>query len=311
MPRRVLLLLFFLAAILFSREASAQSGNGVAVGPLTLTAYVQFDGHAAFDGEPFPDHDTFRFRRARFALFGDLTDRIGWYASVELTAPSVPLRDVYVNFRIVPWMTLRAGQFVTHFSLERQISTSRLEAIDRVLQPLTPGRDVGATLFSERPLGGWFGYSAGVINGAGQNQIDDNDAKDVVGRVTVSPPGLKNLTVGVNAATGAQPTGRRHRVGADVEVRAGRLRAMAEVIRQEHDGSRILGLLMLAAHRTGPWELVGRVSRREREATDDWRLDVGGSYYFVGRTRLMANLVYFPDVAGGPFGVIVRLQLAL
>ncbi|HSL22567.1 MAG TPA: porin [Vicinamibacterales bacterium] len=313
MPRRTppLFVLACLPAILLSHDASAQSGNGVALGPLTLTAYVQIDAQFGLTGESFAENDTFRFRRARFALSGDLTDRIGWYASVEATAPSVPLRDVYVSFRMAPWMTARAGQFVTHFSLERQISTSRLEAIDRALQPLTPGRDVGVMLLSDRPLGGWFGYSAAVINGAGQNQVDDNDAKDVVGRVTMSPPASHNVRVGVNAATGAQPSGKRHRYGADVEIQAGGLRAMAEVIRQEHNGADALGLLLFAAHRTGPWELVGRASRLELDAAARWRLDAGGSYYFIGRTRLMMNVVYFPGTAERRLGVITRLQLAL
>jgi hypothetical protein len=54
-------------------------------------------------------------------------------------------------------------------------------------------------------------YGVSVVTGSGGNRWDDNAAKDLVGRVVVTPPKVGGLSVGFSVGTGEQPSGRRTR----------------------------------------------------------------------------------------------------
>jgi hypothetical protein len=294
-----------LGILLLPAAAQAQ----VPIGPLTFAGYVQPDGLFAVSDDPFDREDTFRIRRARFTLGGELTERVEWEVSAELTA-SPALRDAAVTFKPVPWLYVRAGQFVTPYSLERMTSNSRIEAIERTIgDALTPSRDMGFEISSGSPLGGWLSYGFAVVNGTGQNVADVNDAKDVVGRLSAPIPGARWLSIGVNAATGEQPVGRRTRYGSDVEFKAGSVRIVGEFLRESVEGAADRhGLYVLARHRRGAAEFVGRFSRARLTEITRRRLEVGGNYYFTTRTRLMTFLVAEPDLPGSAFGIATRMQ---
>ena len=68
-----------------------------------------------------------------------------------------------------------------------------LELIDksRANNLLTPGLDSGVTFLNPQPYRGWVSYVFSVINGVGFNRADDNDAKDVVGKLEITPPGFR------------------------------------------------------------------------------------------------------------------------
>lgn len=288
----------------------AQYGTGVSLGPLTFTGYLQADSR--WSVEKGPDHlpDTFRLRRVRLAVLGDITERVAWTVSMDLADTEAPLRDAYVTFRAARWMNVRAGQFPVPLSIERVISTSRLEAIDRTLDPLLPGRDIGVGVRSERPLAGWFGYAVSLVNGAGDNTLDDNDAKDVVARVAISPPALRGVTFAASGWTGQQPGGRRERYSTDLEIRAGHFHVLAEFTEQRDEGAPPgHGFYVLGARRSGPWEVVGRVSRLDVDASARTRVDAGGNYYFAGFTRVMANIQIYTNEPRQT-GIIVRMQMA-
>ena len=104
------------------------------------------------------------------------------------------------------------------FSLERLTSYTKLEVIDRSVigTAMAPSRDVGLMVFNVQPWRGWITYGAAIINGTGQNRADDNNAKDLVGRVVTKVPRLAHLSLGVNAQAGAQAAGDRQRVGVDL-----------------------------------------------------------------------------------------------
>ena len=288
----------------------AQADGGVKVGPLTLAGYLQADSLWGVEEGPQDEADTFRIRRARLGVLGDAAERLAWTISLDLTDRASPLRDAHITFKAAPWLHVRAGQFPVPFSHERLSSTSRLELIDRTLDPLLPSRDIGVSLRSERPLAGWVSYALSLVNGAGPNTLDDNDAKDVFGRITVSPPAFDRMTFSAAAGTGRQPWGRRDRYSADVEIRSGAFHVLAEYSRERREGLPVgQGVYVLGARRTGPWEIVGRVSRLEYDALGRTRVDAGGNYYFAGYTRLMANLHLYTNEPRAT-GVIVRMQIA-
>ena len=161
------------------------------------------------DGEP---PDSFSVPRARVGLSGALTSKITWYLVgdfANLTNDGRVLRDAYLQFTATPQFAVRFGQMVAPFSLERLTTYTKLELIDRSVigASMVPSRDFGLMVFNTQPWRGWVTYGAAIINGTGQNRADDNNAKDVVGRVATKVPHVDHLTVGVNAQTGEQPAG--------------------------------------------------------------------------------------------------------
>lgn len=214
-----------------ARTAAAQSAPPppITVGRLTIAGFVQADYLGTLedesDGEPAELVTGFEIARARLGVSGDLGPRVSWTLIGDFArlVDDAVLRDAAIVIRLAPAIAVRVGQYTIPYSLERTTSTTTLEVIDRSVMGtlMTPARDMGLTVFSPKPIRGWLTYSASIINGSGQNQPDDNGAKDVVGRVTVHVPRVKGLRVGINGATGEQPVGDRHRGGVDVNYEFG------------------------------------------------------------------------------------------
>ena len=192
---------------------------------------------------------TFVIPRARVGLTGDLTSKVSWFLQgdfANLTNDGRVLRDAYLQFTASKQFAVRFGQLVAPFSLERLTSYQKLEVIDRsvVGALLAPSRDVGLMVFNVTPWRGWLTYGAALINGTGQNQIDNNGAKDVVGRLAAKVPRVEGLTIGVNAQDGEQPTGqspatrRRCEPGEPAVSRGGRARGAAARCRGRDDRRR-------------------------------------------------------------------------
>lgn len=138
-------------------------------------------------------------RRARLAIKGDLP----WHLSfnlqlafanqdMEADAPNV-LRDFNVTWAPLRDLSVRFGQMKVPFDVQRVISSSSLQMVDR---SLTTGefnldRDVGLVLFSDDLFG--FGqrlrYSLGLFGGDGRNRIGTNVGLLYSARVRVSPLG--------------------------------------------------------------------------------------------------------------------------
>jgi Phosphate-selective porin O and P len=307
-------------------KASAPELAPIHIGPILLTGYAHFDGIF-----PLGDHDvahtgTFRVRRARVFASADLSPKVGFMLSADAVASSIPL-DVYLALKPMNAAHIRVGQFVAPYGLERLTSAKDLEAIDRVLDPFVPARDMGVTVFSATPFWNQLLYSVAVINGTGQNTRDNNDAKDYVGRIVWRVP-LTHVSIGVNGASGRQPTGRRDRWGADVNLDYGDYRVAAEYTHQaqEWGGRRGHGFYLLARRRFRPAatgrsdfgeavvrlveiqdanEIIGAVTGpRHRE------VQAGGNYYFSRNARIMADaFVPVKRLAGAARATIVtRVQ---
>ena len=278
------------------------------IGPVTLAGYAQFDGLFPVGAHDTSSTGTFRVRRARVHASGDLTRSIGFVLQVDAASAPI-LRDAYLTFRQLPMATVRVGQFITPFSLERLTSTSRLEAIDRLYERFTPSRDIGAMVFNATPFWRRLSYSAAVVNGAGQNARDANDAKDVVGRVVWTATEVPGLSVGANAASGKQPDGTRTRWGADVNLARRDYRVAAEYIRERREGWStpdghafyLLAVRRLRARAARPdfymAEIVLRVgSSRDPAplpldvpAVEHREVQAGFNYYFSPTVRILAH----------------------
>lgn len=287
---------------------AASEPTPVRIGPVTLSGYAQFDGLFPVGAHDTPSTGTFRVRRARIYASADLTRGIGWMLNVDAAASPI-LRDAYLTFRQLPAANVRIGQFITPFSLERLTSTSRLEAIDRLYERFTPSRDIGVVVFNPAPFWHRLSYSAAIVNGTGQNAHDNNDAKDLVGRVVWAVTQVPGLSFGANAASGKQLAGTRTRWGGDVNMTRSDYRVAAEYIGESHEGwSRPGGhaFYVLAARRLRPArvrpdvymaEIVLRVgSGRDpvqfpTDLPTAERRDVqaGLNYYLSPNVRIMAH----------------------
>jgi len=164
---------------------------------------------------------TFRLRRAELIAKGEiLPKRVGYQIMVDpakvrefgtttvagppdamgnpttvtirqpITAVS-PLQDFYITF-LTPYLDVSLGQFKIPVSWEGYNSSGRIIMPERASVSVLYGdrRDTGLRLWKTFPK---WGYSAGIFNGPGLNNLDNNNQKDVALRLEAYP--IKGLTI--------------------------------------------------------------------------------------------------------------------
>jgi phosphate-selective porin OprO/OprP len=194
-----------------------------------LSGYTQ----VRYQGYPDANRpDGFDIRRARLSVNGSIRkwdylvqiDLVGATVTVPAgstttttnTILSPNLLDAYIAYNFSDYLKITAGQFLLPFSAENNISDKTLETPDRsqVVNALVArkgdglngivdslgnqnGRDLGVQAsgsFIKTKHGYLIDYYAGLFNGAGFNEPDNNESKDFSGRLLVHP--FKILTVG-------------------------------------------------------------------------------------------------------------------
>jgi phosphate-selective porin OprO and OprP len=156
--------------------------------------------------------DRFLVRRARLDVSGRAFRWIDFKVEADFTE-GVSLKDAYLDFRFLPEVRLRGGQFKVPFSHEELTSSRFIDFVERsIINELAPMRDVGVMLHGEL-FGGVLGYNLGVFNGSGEDTADNNDGKDVAGRLVLAPFAqldnrwLKGLYLAGNGTWGDQDGG--------------------------------------------------------------------------------------------------------
>jgi phosphate-selective porin len=297
--------------------ASAPDPDPVRVGPFIVAGYIQADALKVTGDDLNEFSDTFRIRRARLSLVGNVLPKIGIALSADMSGGAVSLRDAYAVVQFSDQFQVRMGQFYPALGLERLTSTSRLEVIDRthLTDALTYERNPGVAIANARPLKGWIGYNVGVFNGTGMNRTDDNDAKDVVGRVVITPPMVRGLAIGVSGGNGEQLLGERTRRGADISFDRGgafkfAVEGLSETFERLPDRK---GFYLLGAYRVRPATITPHFRMVEfavrylqmddpiaaRPATPTQSvipttthdIQLGGNYYVNRIIRFMANAI--------------------
>jgi hypothetical protein len=124
------------------------------------------------------------------------------------------LLEVYTDYRILPGLSARLGQFKTPYTIENSLSPTVVELIDCYSQatnhlaavgphdPLrgsTTGRDLGFMLFGNL-FNDYLTYNAGFFNGQGINNKDKNNNKEFIGSLMINP--LPWLSAGGSFSTG-------------------------------------------------------------------------------------------------------------
>jgi phosphate-selective porin len=326
----------------------AEANAGSDVPPLrirgvTLSGSLQADAIRTTHDLLDEYRDQFLIRRTRVGLAGNLTPNVGWNLSVEF-ANQPGLRNAFVQVRFTRYLSARLGQSTPLTSIERTTSPTVIEFIDRtrLTSQLTYPQDIGLTLLNDKPIARWINYSAAVINGAGFNRADDNDAKDLVGRLELTPPSLKHTSLVVSGSSGNQPRGNRTRQSAGFQVDAAAAKITAEALRENdnglaiRDGYLVSGVYRIKARRVRPnfrmveltaryfsfndplsaRGLPGHVDEDASAAKGGFvpvttrEFQGGGNYYANRNVRVMVNVVVPVDDRTAPGTTLVsRFQM--
>ena len=229
---------------------------------VSIIGYIQPQFNYYINGydknsEKIDDYSSFMFKRARLGVTGQIPYDFSYYVMAEFspflfgpdggTANGPYLLDAFITYkRLGPWLNISIGQFKVPFGLELTTPCQALHTIDRSLvvrMLASPFRDMGIMLSGGTDSLEIFGltnkniisYRLAVTNGTGINKWDDNNAKDITGRVILSP--WKFIKLGGSYRTGkhfvdaTKPYGQNViRYGGDIELRFGNFLFQGEYI---------------------------------------------------------------------------------
>lgn len=178
-----------------------------------ISGFVQGMYQANLSDEGELNDNTLRMRRVRLSVDGNLSKTVSYKIQGDFTR-SPMLVDAFIKYKPCREFAIQVGQFKTPFTIESPINPVNLEIFDysEAVQQLggykdvcgvgALGRDLGlmatGSLFPVEGEEGYkysiVDYSIGVFNGNGANNLDNNNSKDLVGRLDVHP-GLKEITL--------------------------------------------------------------------------------------------------------------------
>lgn len=197
MIRRIIPVVLTLAAAVALHPADARSqvvhAKGIDSLHVKANVQVQFNT-TSVDDEPGSE---WLMRRARLGLRGWMAGWIRGDVEGDFGRGGAKLTDGYVTLAFTPLFTLRAGQYKKPFdALElissRQLLVAEREGIPRGAEGPTPDALVDDLGYSNRDIGiEWDGrsdrlsWAAGLWNGSGENEIEDDDGKQLAGRLNV------------------------------------------------------------------------------------------------------------------------------
>lgn len=235
--------------------AAPSSDEGV-----TVWGYLQPEFNYTNIGSVDPNTDpaaAFQFRRMRIGVMGNIPYDFGYYVLLETSQFLNPnqtgpfLLDAFVSYNRFEYLKVAVGSFKYPFGRELSMPCHGLYTINRskVVDELTANleggnRDIGLML-----LGGsdstFFTYRAGITNGTGMFQTDNNllETYSLTGRVTIQP--LKGLYLGASAkytqsppaAEGVTDDDTKMRYGFDAQYSFKKFTVLGEYIHGNDEGS--------------------------------------------------------------------------
>ena len=178
-----------------------------------ISGFVQGMYQANLNNEGKLGDNTFRMRRVRLSVDGKLSKTVSYKLQGDFVR-SPMLVDAYVKYKPCNEFAIQVGQFKTPFTIESPINPVNLEIFDygEIIQQLGGYKDVCGVGGLGRDIGvmatGSFipmmkgesidyniiDYAVGVFNGNGPVNTDNNNRKDIVGRLEVHP-GMKAITL--------------------------------------------------------------------------------------------------------------------
>lgn len=271
------------------------------------------------------DEATFKFRRARIGITGNIPYDFSYYVMMEnstfVSQTGNPyLLDAYISYTRFKWAKLSFGSFKSPFGQEVNTACSGLYTIERAIvsdQIVSPQRDMGLML-----LGGdaetKLNYAVAIMNGRGLGTKDNNTDKDFLGRITYKP--LDFLRVGASFRYGFPNTASKSRTSfaGELQFDYNNIFAQAEYIYDEGDynrsagggcgaspmtlGEKRDGFYFMAGYTT-PWAVQPMVKVEAFDPDKDMEEDnymvtsFGANYQFNDHTRLQIYYLYRAEYA--------------
>lgn len=182
------------------------------IGPskLTLFGYAQTQFDMTKTGAE--TKNSFSLTRVILMANAELTRKLSFFLMVDAasTQSSKHLHEYYAQYKFMPELAVRVGQFKTPYTLENIISPTLLGTVNlnegtRYMAGIAGdplygnyvGRDLGAMITGDavkaRDGHYYLNYSLGLFNGAGMNLRDNNKHKDVAAMINVLP--TRDITI--------------------------------------------------------------------------------------------------------------------
>lgn len=326
MKRTLLSFVFFISAMV----ATAQDAclNDVVN---TLKDRISLAGYAQV-GYTYDDYgetsNTFDIKRVIFMAQGKVTDRWTCYFMYSF-ANTGKILEAYTEYKFLPQLTARIGQFKTMYTIENPMSPCFVELINCYSQavnylagingsdPLygsTSGRDMGILIYGDL-FGKLMSYNLALMNGQGINIKDKNNQKDFVGGLTVNP--LKWLSVagsfvtGKGCAVGASAINpdiqvgdnyTRNRWSAGAVIKTKPVDVRTEYLAGKDGQIKSDGYYITAsAHVLPKFDVIASYDYLNKNKTIDDKQNnyvVGLQYWFYPKCRLQAQYTYCNRQAG-------------
>jgi hypothetical protein len=198
MLRRVLILTIAVIAAGALAPASGRSQNvsvkGIDSLQVKSNLQVQFNT-TSVDDEPSSE---WLMRRARLGLRGWMAGWVRVDLEGDFGRGGARLTDGYVTLGFAPVFTIRAGQYKKPVNAHELVSSRELLVAERDGAPRgtdgpTPDGLVDDLGYSNRDIGvewdgrhGRIGWAVGLWNGSGGNETEDDDGKQIAGRLNVA-----------------------------------------------------------------------------------------------------------------------------
>lgn len=181
--------------VLFPVDVRSQVVHAKGIDSLHVKANVQVQFNTtSVDDEPSSE---WVMHRARVGIRAWLADWIRGEVEVDFGRGDTRLTDGYVTLAFAPVFTPRVGQYKKPYNAHELISDRELLVAVRDGSPRgtdgpTPDGLVDALGYSNRDVGlewdgrsGRVGWAAGLWNGSGDNETEDDDGKQVGARLNV------------------------------------------------------------------------------------------------------------------------------
>ncbi|MBI2898524.1 MAG: hypothetical protein HYY06_33540 [Deltaproteobacteria bacterium] len=227
-------------------------------------------------------------------------------ARQPVSAVSV-FQDFFITLQ-TDYLDLSIGQFKIPVSWEGYNSSSKLLFPERALvaRELGDKRDLGLRLAKTFR---WFGFSAGVFNGAALNNLDGNNAKDLGLRLEAYPIEGIVLAGVAYASAGNRESNVKDRYEADLRFERGPFLVQAEYVRAHDVSSSGTEVEAQGFYGALAWTFFDRIQPCVRLGLLDpdvdqdldpsassgrdevWQLDVGLNYY-VRKHEAKLQLAY-------------------
>lgn len=152
----------------------------------------------------------FFVRRARVDFRGVLEYHWNYRIYGAFEGRDAKLQEAWLEYSKYPFLRIRLGQYKEPFSMEASYSARWTLFAERAMGPtnLAPFEDIGLQVFG-KVFENSVVYAVGIFNGRGKNLEENNENKEVAGRVTWAPFDqckesflLKGLRVGASSTIG-------------------------------------------------------------------------------------------------------------